>query len=130
MYGPNDAAVEKRQPLVLQFLARFRNPLIIILLAASAKASAGATIRAMAEAGIAAKVLTGDNAQVSRHVFEAIGVDVIGVLSGAELELMSDEALIGALPRVNRFCRGNPQQKHRFGFKTIESPNARHWKNA
>ena len=35
-YGPNDAAAEKRHPLVLQFLARFRNPLIIILLAASA----------------------------------------------------------------------------------------------
>ena len=39
-YGPNDAASEKRRPLVLQFLARFRNPLIVILLAASALSAA------------------------------------------------------------------------------------------
>ncbi|MGI4950506.1 MAG: magnesium-translocating P-type ATPase [Janthinobacterium lividum] len=77
------------------------------------KASAGVTIRAMAEAGVAVKVLTGDNEQVSRHVFQEIGVAVTGVLSGVELERMSDEALIGALPRVNLFCRVNPQQKHR-----------------
>jgi hypothetical protein len=29
-YGLNDAATEKGRPLVLQFLARFRNPLVII----------------------------------------------------------------------------------------------------
>jgi len=77
------------------------------------KASAGATIRAMAEAGIAVKVLTGDNEQVSRHVFQEIGVPVTGVLAGDALERMSDEALIGQLPQVNLFCRINPQQKHR-----------------
>ena len=39
-YGPNDAATVKRSPLWLQFLARFRNPLIIILLIASAVSAA------------------------------------------------------------------------------------------
>ena len=39
-YGPNDAATVKRSPLWLQFLARFRNPLIIILLVASALSAA------------------------------------------------------------------------------------------
>ena len=34
-YGPNDAATVKRVPLWLQFIARFRNPLVIILLVAS-----------------------------------------------------------------------------------------------
>jgi Mg2+-importing ATPase len=77
------------------------------------KASAGETIRAMAVAGVAVKVLTGDNEQVSRHVFAEIGVNVTGVLAGAALERMSDEALLGALPQVNLFCRVNPQQKHR-----------------
>ena len=33
-YGPNTAATVKRSPLWLQFLARFRNPLVIILLVA------------------------------------------------------------------------------------------------
>ena len=39
-YGLNDATTEKQRPLVLQFLARFRNPLIIILLLASAMSAA------------------------------------------------------------------------------------------
>jgi Mg2+-importing ATPase len=77
------------------------------------KATAGATIQAMAEAGIAVKVLTGDNELVTRHVFAEIGVPVTGVLTGDALEQLTDEALIGQLPRVNLFCRVNPQQKHR-----------------
>ena len=39
-YGPNDAATVKRSPLWLQFLARFRNPLVVILLVASALSAA------------------------------------------------------------------------------------------
>ena len=77
------------------------------------KASAGATILAMAAAGITVKVLTGDNELVSRHVFAEIGVPVTGVLTGGALEHLSEEALIGQLSSVNLFCRVNPQQKHR-----------------
>ena len=40
VYGPNDAATVKRSPLWLQFLARFRNPLVIILLVASGLSAA------------------------------------------------------------------------------------------
>jgi Mg2+-importing ATPase len=78
------------------------------------KASAGATIQAMAAAGVAVKVLTGDNELVTRHVFAEIGVPVTGVLTGDALTQLSEEALIGQLPRVNLFCRVNPQQKHRI----------------
>ncbi|OOG55424.1 magnesium-translocating P-type ATPase [Polaromonas sp. C04] len=35
-FGPNSFEARKRQALLLQFLARFRNPLVLILLAASA----------------------------------------------------------------------------------------------
>jgi Mg2+-importing ATPase len=59
------------------------------------------------------KVLTGDNELVSRHVFAEIGVPVTDVLTGDALELLSEEALIGQLSRVNLFCRVNPQQKLR-----------------
>jgi Mg2+-importing ATPase len=77
------------------------------------KASAGETIRAMAEAGITVKVLTGDNELVTRHVFAEIGVPVTGVLTGDALEHLTEEALLGQLPRVNLLCRVNPQQKLR-----------------
>ena len=78
------------------------------------KASAGATIQAMAAAGIEVKVLTGDNELVARHVFAEIGVPVTGALTGEALTHLSDEALIGQLPRVNLFCRVSPQQKLRI----------------
>ena len=102
--GHATAAVGDEADLVFSGFAVFLDP---------PKASAGETIRAMAAAGVAVKVLTGDNEQVSRHVFQEIGVPVTGVVAGTELERMSDEALIGALPQVNLFCRINPQQKHR-----------------
>ncbi|PNG25144.1 magnesium-translocating P-type ATPase [Methylocella silvestris] len=78
------------------------------------KASAGATIQAMADAGVAVKVLTGDNEIVSRHVFSEIGVPVTGVLTGDAMTHLSDEALLGQLPQINLFCRVNPQQKLRI----------------
>jgi Mg2+-importing ATPase len=78
------------------------------------KASAGATIRTMAAAGVSVKVLTGDNELVSRHVFAEIGIPVTGVLTGDAIADLSDEALIGRLSHVNLFCRINPQQKHRI----------------
>jgi Mg2+-importing ATPase len=39
-FGPNNAATVKRSPLWLQFLTRFRNPLVIILLVASGLSAA------------------------------------------------------------------------------------------
>lgn len=77
------------------------------------KASAGATIQALSTAGVSVKVLTGDNERVARHVFTELGVPITGVLTGDELAHLSDEALLGTLPRVNLFCRVNPQQKLR-----------------
>ncbi len=77
------------------------------------KTSAGATIQAMAAAGITVKVLTGDNERVARHVFAEIGVPVTGVLTGDALDHLTEEALFGQLPRINLFCRVNPQQKLR-----------------
>lgn len=77
------------------------------------KASAGATIQALAASGVAVKVLTGDNELVARHVFGEIGVPVTGVLSGEVLNRLSQEALLGQLSRINLFCRVNPQQKLR-----------------
>ena len=99
------AAVTDETDLVFSGFAVFLDP---------PKASAGATIQAMAAAGISVKVLTGDNELVARHVFAEIGVPVTGVLTGDALTRLPEEALIGQLPRVNLFCRINPQQKLRI----------------
>ena len=102
--GHATAAISDECDLVFSGFAIFLDP---------PKASAGATIQAMSAAGISVKVLTGDNELVARHVFAEIGVPVTGVLTGDALTHLTDEALIGQLPRVNLFCRVNPQQKHR-----------------
>ena len=99
------AAITDESDLVFSGFAVFLDP---------PKASAGATIQAMAAAGVSVKVLTGDNELVTRHVFAEIGVPVTGVLTGDALTHLSEEALIGQLPRVNLFCRVNPQQKLRI----------------
>jgi P-type Mg2+ transporter len=99
------AAIADEADLVFAGFAIFLDP---------PKASASATIKAMAEAGITVKLLTGDNEHVSRHVFTEIQVPVFGVLTGDVLEHMTEEALIGRLPHVNLFCRVNPQQKLRI----------------
>jgi Mg2+-importing ATPase len=99
------AALTDESDLVFSGFAVFLDP---------PKASAGATIQAMATVGISVKVLTGDNELVTRHVFTEIGVPVTGVLTGDALTHLSDEALIGQLSRVNLFCRVNPQQKLRI----------------
>ena len=98
------AALTDERDLIFSGFAVFLDP---------PKATAGATIQALAAAGIAVKVLTGDNELVTRHVFGEIGVPVTGVLDGDQLTHLSDEALLGQLPKVNLFCRINPQQKHR-----------------
>lgn len=103
--GHRTAVVGDETALVFSGFAVFLDP---------PKASAGGTIKALAAAGIAVKVLTGDNELVTRHVFMEIGVAVTGVLTGDALTNLSDEALLGQLPRINLFCRINPQQKHRI----------------
>ena len=99
------AAISDESDLVFSGFAVFLDP---------PKASAGTTIQAMTAAGISVKVLTGDNELVTRHVFTEIGVPVVEVLTGDALTNLSDEALLGRLPRVNLFCRVNPQQKLRI----------------
>jgi len=78
------------------------------------KSTAGTTVRSLAELGVAVKVLTGDNELVARHLFSELGIPVDGVLTGDALSALSDEALLGQLPRVNLFCRVSPQQKLRI----------------
>ncbi|HWB49095.1 MAG TPA: magnesium-translocating P-type ATPase [Stellaceae bacterium] len=78
------------------------------------KQSAGAAIAALARNGIAIKVISGDNERVTRHVCKELKIPVSGVLSGTEIDALSDEALAARLAEVNLFCRVTPVQKNRI----------------
>ena len=99
------AVVADEAELVLAGFTVFRDP---------PKASAKAALIALADAGIAVKVLTGDNERVARHLCDELGFDPGTVLTGGQIAAMSDEALIGSLADARLFCRVIPQQKMRI----------------
>jgi Mg2+-importing ATPase len=78
------------------------------------KASAGAAIAALERSGIGIKILTGDNERVTRYVCAQLGIPIEGLLTGAELSTLSEEALSARIEETNLFCRVTPSQKNRI----------------
>jgi P-type Mg2+ transporter len=58
------------------------------------KETAAAAISAMAQDGIAVKIITGNNERVAIHLCGQLKVEVLGVITGDELTKLSDEALL------------------------------------
>jgi Mg2+-importing ATPase len=78
------------------------------------KAGAREALTALANLGIALKVVTGDNEQVTRHVFGELGLKVAGTLTGPEVSALTDEALLARVDDTTLFCRVTPPQKSRI----------------
>ena len=78
------------------------------------KESAGTAIAALAANGVGVKILSGDNERVTQHVCRELGIAVTGLLTGAEIEALSDEALAARLEETRLFCRVTPVQKNRI----------------
>ncbi len=78
------------------------------------KASAAKALAALVGSGIAVKVVTGDNERTTEHVCRRLGVEIRGVLTGADIDHLSDAALQVRAAHVNLFCRVSPRQKNRI----------------
>jgi Mg2+-importing ATPase len=78
------------------------------------KAGAYDALMALAQLGIAVKVVTGDNDLVTRHVCTALGLPVTGVLTGEDLTHLTDDALLAKVDDTSLFCRVTPPQKSRI----------------
>ncbi len=98
------AVVSDETGLVFAGFAAFEDP---------PKASAGAALAALARRGVTVKVVTGDNELVTRHICTTLGVAVASVLTGPEIEAMTDPALDALASDTTLFCRVNPAQKNR-----------------
>jgi len=98
------AVVSDETELVFAGFAAFLDP---------PKESAAEALSALANVGVAVKVVTGDNEIVTRHICEKLGLPVTGVLTGTEIQGMDDHALQALAEDVNLFCRVNPAQKNR-----------------
>src|SRR5580704_8525389 len=71
-------------------------------------------IAALGAKGIGIKILSGDNERVTQHVCAELGIPITGVLTGTEIEALSEEALGARLEETNLFCRVAPAQKNRI----------------
>ena len=78
------------------------------------KHDAGASIKKLEALGVEVKIITGDNGLVAKKVCADIGLECKGVLTGAEVEALSDEQLTAALPLTTVFARIGPEQKSRI----------------
>ncbi len=79
-----------------------------------AKPSAKPAIEALESMGIVVKVLTGDNALVSRKICGEVDIPVANVITGSELEHLDDQALGQKVDEIQIFAKLNPAQKIRI----------------
>jgi Mg2+-importing ATPase len=79
-----------------------------------AKPDVGESLKALANLGIEVKIATGDSAEVAVTVCQAVGLVVSGVLTGGQIDAMSDEALAKAVVDTTIFARVSPEQKARI----------------
>ena len=99
------AVVDDEAALVLAGVLAFEDP---------PKVSASRALADLAAAGVAVKIITGDDERVTRHVCETIGVHVTGLLTGHEIEGLAEPAFALRCEEANLFCRVSPQQKSRI----------------
>jgi Mg2+-importing ATPase len=78
------------------------------------KSDAGASLAKLQQLGVEVKIITGDNGQVAAKVCRDIGLACAGVVSGTDLEAMSDDQLEEAIPTTTVFARIGPDQKSRI----------------
>lgn len=64
--------------------------------------------------GVKLKVITGDNRRVALHAAQETGLQITGVLTGADLNKLRDEALWRQADQANLFAEVDPNQKERI----------------
>jgi Ca2+-transporting ATPase len=99
--GPGDTESELR---FLGFVSLWDAP----------RPEAEAAVRAARNAGIKVAMITGDHPATARAIAERVGIRVTGILTGADLDQLSDAKLTSALSTTNVFARTLPEHKLRI----------------
>ncbi|MDR2947733.1 MAG: magnesium-translocating P-type ATPase [Prevotella sp.] len=98
-------AVEDESEMVLIGYLAFLDP---------PKASASEAIKALYEHGVEVKVLSGDNALITKNVCQQVGINIEKILLGNQIEEMSSEELEREVSGTNIFAKLTPLQKSRI----------------
>ena len=97
-------AISDEKEMILVGLVTFIDP---------PKESARESVQLLTKSEIELKILTGDNELVTKKTCELIGLEVKGVLTGAEVEQMDVQTLSRVVENVTIFSRMTPVQKNR-----------------
>ncbi len=97
------AATDERELTLLGYIAFLDPP----------KDSAGRAIADLRKAGVAIKILTGDNEIVTRKVCRDVELDIDALALGSQIDAMDDAALAACVSRVTVFAKLSPSQKAR-----------------
>ena len=95
------SAADESELVLLGYLAFFDPP----------KDSAAAALEALRKAGVRTKILTGDNALVTRKVCRDVGIPVDSLVTGDQLRGLTPEQLTETVEKTNVFARLTPSQK-------------------
>lgn len=86
----------------------------MLLLTDPPKDDITATLQELHGLGIQLKIITGDNALVAAHISKEVGLADPVILTGAEIRVMTSEALSRQVGRTNIFAAVEPNQKEQI----------------
>jgi len=78
------------------------------------KDGAREAVQDLAHLGVCVKMVTGDSRLVARHVAQAVGIPDARVLSGRDLDALTDDALAARVDETDLYAEVDPRQKARL----------------
>jgi Mg2+-importing ATPase len=78
------------------------------------KSDARAALDRISSLGVRVKMITGDSRLVARHVAEAVGLGTERILTGAEIDRLTELALVLAAAETDLFVEVDPDHKERI----------------
>ncbi|MFA6099113.1 MAG: magnesium-translocating P-type ATPase [Patescibacteria group bacterium] len=96
---------EDEQDLIFEGFTAFLDP---------PKPTAREAILSLEKLGVTLKILSGDNALVNQKICKEVGIAVDKIVTGPEIDKMSDEQLQAVVEEADIFARVMPLQKERI----------------
>jgi P-type Mg2+ transporter len=98
------SAADEKDMILLGYIAFFDPP----------KESTSKALEALLQSGVHAKILTGDNELVTQKVCRDVGLKGEGLVTGSQLEGLSDAELTALVEKTTIFARLSPGQKEQI----------------
>ena len=100
----NYSVADERNLILAGFLTFSDEPL----------ADAAQVLDSLKQDGVEVKVISGDNDRVTGHVCAQVGIDSGQIITGEEMDRMTDPALAHVVEGTRVFARISPAQKNRI----------------